>query len=797
MIISALDKDTVKLITTTQIITSISTAVKELLENALDADAKNVEINLIDSGCTLIEVKDDGYGISKIDAPYMALSAYTSKIHSFSDLDSLETYGFRGEALHALSSVSDLTIISKREQDEIAASYTIDHYGHIISSEPCHRSTGTTVQVKQLFKHMPVRRQIITHSKKANQDIKTLESLIRSYGICKFFVRISYKVDNNIIFAKPSLTSLEEAVTYTLGKKVTCNMNWMDITDTDIKMKIMVPSKPIQNVSEVFHSGAQYIFANNRPIKHKELEKIVIKIILEALEQELSLRKKPIFVLYILINAANVDINLEPNKTFALFKDQNMVINMVEKYLENFYGIQREVQEKSTCDSSFADYQDYTLKTNISNAEIEEPVFKKRKLIEEEQKSRTEENIDKPIKKNINADENVENNVNSAESNNFEHRKLIQISPNKQDSNKGSAERCEENINNLNVQLPFLDLSDPDSNDSQNFALTYSNNNISHSSVNDNMKENIEDTPPFELTQKSEALSELPVIDLGEDFELDDYLNINKNGKENNIKNTNPESLYTKDKLDTKNTVTLKEWSKGHVSGLQGGTDIELYTYVEPNKSSNNDTHGNVCEGFLKFSKHIRPEVLKQNPNMTAPQIAHTVTSLWKKLSSEERGYYRDLARDEKADCDRDKLKTKEKDTVDTNSKDKNRLLKALEKIKRMNYEKKENLVMRTTVPWDIDIKKVTEKFRNNSSCEHTNLVVGLLCSNLWIVYKSTHIWILDVKNLKKELHIPETNMNKDSAENIGQLLQQWFSLKNDLSLLYPIHSVTKIKNSF
>lgn len=113
-------------------------------------------------------------------------------------------------------------------------------------------------------------------------------------------------------------------------------------------MKIMVPSRSIQNVSEVFHSGAQYIFVNNRPIKYKELEKvriliscfkinqnnykiftehfqIVTKIILEALEQELSVRKKPIFILYILINAANVDINLEPNKNSALFKEQVFV----------------------------------------------------------------------------------------------------------------------------------------------------------------------------------------------------------------------------------------------------------------------------------------------------------------------------------------------------------------------------------------------------------------------------------------------------------------------------------------
>lgn len=81
---------------------------------------------------------------------------------------------------------------------------------------------------------MPVRRQIITDSKKVNQDIRTLESLIKSYGICKYFVRISYKVNDNIIFAKPNTSSLEEAVTYILGKKITCNMNWMDVTDMDV-----------------------------------------------------------------------------------------------------------------------------------------------------------------------------------------------------------------------------------------------------------------------------------------------------------------------------------------------------------------------------------------------------------------------------------------------------------------------------------------------------------------------------------------------------------------------------------
>lgn len=98
---------------------------------------------------------------------------------------------------------------------------------------------GTTVQVKEIFKQMPVRRQIIT--KKANQDIKNLEFLLKCYGICKFFVRISYKIDNKIIFIKPSTNSFEESIGYILGRKITCNMDWIDITDTDVIIQNLFP----------------------------------------------------------------------------------------------------------------------------------------------------------------------------------------------------------------------------------------------------------------------------------------------------------------------------------------------------------------------------------------------------------------------------------------------------------------------------------------------------------------------------------------------------------------------------
>lgn len=120
---------------------------------------------------------------------------------------------------------------------------------------------------------------------------------------------------------------------------------------------------------------------------------------------------------------------------------------------------------------------------------------------------------------------------------------------------------------------------------------------------------------------------------------------------------------------------------------------------------------------FLRSKKNVQDindflAVTEKNPAMTAPQIAHAITNLWKKLSPEERGYYRDLARDEKSERDVAKQDAKRIHQLDRN-KNKNRLLNALQKVKTMNLEKQQNLVMRTTVPWDIDLMKVTDCFLN------------------------------------------------------------------------------------
>lgn len=463
----------------------------------------------------------------------------------------------------------------------------------------------------------------------------------------------------------------------------------------------------------------------------------------------------------------------------------------MDKCIKDFYGIEREVQEINPCNESL-DYQDYS-QMSINNENNEQPVCKKRKLyIEERTNKCSEKNISAPQK----SDDYSFNNLNFVSNNNSECNKEAQITKNEQSNGKESNEICEKNSESFSIQLPTVDLSESDSNDSQKFTTVCSNNDISNNSINENIKKSTDDSPLFELTPHSDTFTQLPIVDLGEEFEWEncsEMCNTDTSDKDNKTQSTNEQVLHSKSKKSVATKcLTLKEWSKGHVVGLKGGTDIQPYMDKEFNELLKSDSfNGNVCKGFVKYSKYIRPQIVQQNPNMSVPQVAVTIIDSWKKLSPEERGYYRDLAHEEKVEFDTNKQDIKEKHTKNM-KKYSNRTKKILEKMNTLNFQKKKNLLMRTIVPWDMDLKKITESFLNNSMCNNTNFVVGQLCSNLWIIHKSAHIWILDAMHLKKKLNVSDTNTSEESAENIEQLLKQWFAEKDDLSLLHPIHVLTQ-----
>uniref|UniRef100_A0A8D2C3H0 PMS1 homolog 1, mismatch repair system component n=1 Tax=Sus scrofa TaxID=9823 RepID=A0A8D2C3H0_PIG len=200
---------TVRLLSSSQIITSVVSVVKELIENSLDAGATSIDVKLENYGFDKIEVRDNGEGIKAVDAPVMAVKYYTSKINSHEDLENLTTYGFRGEALGSICCVAEVLITTRTASDNFSTQYVLDGSGHIISQKPSHLGQGTTVTALKLFKNLPVRKQFYSTAKKCKDEIKKVQDLLISYGVLKPEVRLVF-IHNKLIRHYYNLKCLKE-----------------------------------------------------------------------------------------------------------------------------------------------------------------------------------------------------------------------------------------------------------------------------------------------------------------------------------------------------------------------------------------------------------------------------------------------------------------------------------------------------------------------------------------------------------------------------------------------------------
>ena len=156
-IINVLDTQTANMIAAGEVVDRPASAIKEMVENSVDAGAKNISVDIKGGGMLFISVSDDGSGIMRDDLPKTILRHATSKIRTGSDLDGVRTLGFRGEALAAISSVSRLEIISKRREDDFGSRLSCDETGVELYETGC--PNGTTITVRDLFYNVPARRK--------------------------------------------------------------------------------------------------------------------------------------------------------------------------------------------------------------------------------------------------------------------------------------------------------------------------------------------------------------------------------------------------------------------------------------------------------------------------------------------------------------------------------------------------------------------------------------------------------------------------------------------------------------
>ncbi|XP_065190185.1 mismatch repair endonuclease PMS2-like [Sycon ciliatum] len=186
--VRAIDAEAVHRICSGQVVVDLATAVKELVENSLDAGSTQVDIRLRDHGSQLIEVSDNGKGISPEDYVGIARKHCTSKLRDFSDLAQVETFGFRGEALSSLCAVAEVTITTRRRCDSVGTRLAYDHRGEITGQTPCAREPGTTVTVQKLFSTLPVRHKQL--QKNVKREYARLLHVLQAYCLVSQQARI-------------------------------------------------------------------------------------------------------------------------------------------------------------------------------------------------------------------------------------------------------------------------------------------------------------------------------------------------------------------------------------------------------------------------------------------------------------------------------------------------------------------------------------------------------------------------------------------------------------------------------
>ncbi|NND00072.1 MAG: DNA mismatch repair endonuclease MutL [Gammaproteobacteria bacterium] len=322
--IHSLEPRLVNQIAAGEIIERPASMAKELIENALDAGATNIEIEVEKAGVKRLKVFDNGHGILKNDLA-MALSRHaTSKIETLADLESIATLGFRGEALPSIASVSRLTIKS-RELDA-AEGWMVSSDGNNLITEavPAAHPVGTTVETRDLFYNTPARRKFL---RTENTEFKHLDQVVRRMALSRFDV--AFKLTNNgrVKLHLPRVSGNDaRRVKMVCGNNVPDNSLYFEQQRDDMRLSGWL-GLPGFSRSQ---ADMQYFFLNGRLIR----DKTVIHAIRLGYQDVLFHGRHPVYVLYLEMDPAAVDVNVHPTKHEVRFRDSSRVHSFIFRILQ-------------------------------------------------------------------------------------------------------------------------------------------------------------------------------------------------------------------------------------------------------------------------------------------------------------------------------------------------------------------------------------------------------------------------------------------------------------------------------
>lgn len=299
-----------------EVIQRPGSVVKELLENSLDAGATSLAVVVKDGGRALIQVSDDGAGMDEADAVTSFLRHATSKIATYEDLESIRTFGFRGEALASIGAVSQVTMKTRRPQDDAAILVRIEGGQQVRLSREA-REPGTTVMVQNLFYNVPARRKFL---KSNSTEFRHIEDEVQRVAISNPTLAIHFVSDDETVFnLKPG--TLPERLIDVFGQRKVEGLIAVEESNDLLSIKGYI-GKPA--FSQRSRQG-QYLFLNNRYI----INRTVNHAVFSAYEHLMEKGSFPFFLLFLELDPRRVDVNVHPSKLEAKFEDEQALYRLI------------------------------------------------------------------------------------------------------------------------------------------------------------------------------------------------------------------------------------------------------------------------------------------------------------------------------------------------------------------------------------------------------------------------------------------------------------------------------------
>ena len=341
-----------------EVIQRPASVIKELVENAVDAGAKNINVLVVDAGRTSIQVIDDGKGMSETDARLSFERHATSKIRSAEDLFSLHTMGFRGEALASVAAVAQIELKTRQASDEIGTLLSISG-SKFTGQEPCSCPVGSNFSIENLFYNVPARRKFLkSNSTELNNIITAFERIALVYPDISFTLH-----SNGTEMFNLKAGVLRQRIIDIFGKRLNQDLLSVKVDTSMCKIAGYV-GKPESARKKGVH---QYFFVNGRYMKHPYFSKAVMN----AFDRLVPMGEQVPYFIYFDINAEDIDVNIHPTKTEIKFENEQAIWQILSASVRESVGMFNDVPSIDFDTQGRPDIPVYNPENNVAAPKVQ------------------------------------------------------------------------------------------------------------------------------------------------------------------------------------------------------------------------------------------------------------------------------------------------------------------------------------------------------------------------------------------------------------------------------------------